>query len=192
MEQKYFRDNKRIFQVLVNKFHYLDNTYNSDEMKKISNVYSYGDNQKVTEDTFNAFLDMWNAAKKENLTLIINSSFRSYEDQDEIYKTYYNLYGESYVKKYTAKPGFSEHQTGLSLDIASAKSDIFENSKEFKWMKENAYKYGYILRFPKTKAEITGFRYEAWHYRYVGKDIAKYMYENNLTFDEYYAIFLDK
>ena len=59
-------------------------------------------------------------------------------------------------------------------------------------MKENAYKYGFVLRFPKNKVDITGFKYEAWHYRYVGKDIAKYMYDNDLTFDEYYARFLDK
>ena len=77
------------------------------------------------------------------------------------------------------------------MDVASANSNIFEESKEFTWMFENAYKYGFVLRFPKGKENITGFQYEAWHYRYVGKDIATYMYENDLTFDEYYARFID-
>ena len=178
--------------ILVNKFHSLDNTYGSDEMVPISNRYSYGEDQKVTEDTFNAFLNMWAAAKEENLTLIINSSFRSFEDQDEIYNEYKSTRGEEAADKIAARPGFSEHQTGMAIDIQTygSRAATFEEFEEFKWLKDNAYKYGFILRYPKDKEYITGYDYESWHYRYVGVKVASYIHENNITFDEYYAYFL--
>ena len=162
-------------------------------MIKVSNNYSYGDDQMLTEDTFNAFLNMWNAAKKENLNLIINSSFRSYEDQEEVYNYYKSTLGEDDANKRAAKPGFSEHQTGMAIDIQTygSRASTFEDFDEFKWLSKNAYKYGFILRYPKDKEYLTGYEYESWHYRYVGKEAAKYIHENNITFDEYYAYFLD-
>ena len=116
----------------------------------------------------------------------------SYQEQIEVEKLYLRDYGQSYVDKFVAKPGYSEHQTGLALDIGSRKSNIFLSSREYQWMQENAYKYGFIYRFSKKYENITGFRSEAWHYRYVGKKIAKYIYENDITLEEYYAMFLDK
>ena len=94
---------------------------------------------------------------------------------------------------YSARPGYSEHQTGLVIDIDNYNDDYenFDKTKEFEWMNNNSYKYGFILRYPKGKTDITGYDYESWHYRYVGKEIAKYIYENNITFDEYYAKFID-
>ena len=179
--------------MITNKHYNLDNTYNSDNMVNISKQYSYGTNQKVTSETFNAFLNMFNAAKKENLTLIINSSFRSYEDQDEIYNYYKDLKGEDYANTIAAKPGFSEHQTGLSIDIQTygSTASTFEEFDEFKWLSDNAHKYGFILRYPKDKEYLTGYTYESWHYRYVGIEAATYIYENNITFDEYYAYFVE-
>ena len=180
--------------MLTNKFYSLDNTYNSDNMVSVSNNYSYGENQMLTEDTFNAFLNMWNAAKKENLNLIINSSYRSYEDQEEVYKYYKSTLGEEAADKRAARPGFSEHQTGMAIDIQTygSKTSTFEEFDEFKWLSKNAYKYGFILRYPKDKEYLTGYEYESWHYRYVGKEAAKYIHENNITFDEYYAYFIEK
>ena len=179
--------------MLKNKFYSLDNTYNSDNMKKVSNQYSYGENQMVTEDTYDAFLSMFNAAKKEDLTLIINSSFRSYEEQEEVYNDYKNTRGEEYADSIAAHPGFSEHQTGMAIDIQTygSKASTFEEFDEFKWLQENAHKYGFILRYPKGKEYITGYAYESWHYRYVGIEAATYIHENDITFDEYYAYFLD-
>ena len=95
------------------------------------------------------------------------------------------------MDNYVAKAGFSEHQTGMSIDIASADTDVFLESDEYDWLMENAYLYGFILRYPKSKEEITGYKCEAWHYRYVGKKIAKYIHDNNITYDEYYIEFLD-
>ena len=180
--------------MLTNKFYSLDNTYNSDNMVKVSKQYSYGENQMVTQSTFDAFLSMFNDAKKENLTLIINSSFRSYEDQEEIYKFYKDTRGEKEANKIAAKAGFSEHQTGMAIDIQTfgSTAKTFEEFDEFKWLQDNAHKYGFILRYPKDKEYLTGYEYESWHYRYVGIEAATYIYENNITFDEYYAYFVEK
>jgi len=179
--------------ILVNKFYYLDNTYNSDSMVNVSNQHSYGKDQKLTNETYNAFINMFKAAKSENLTLIINSSYRSYEEQKEIYDYYNTLKGENYANKIAARPGHSEHQTGMSIDIQTYGSNIdtFEEFDEFKWLKDNAHKYGFILRYPKGKEYLTGYEYESWHYRYVGIDVATYIYQNNITFDEYYAYFIN-
>lgn len=180
--------------MLTNKFYSLDNTYNSDNMVKVSKQYSYGDNQMLTQATFDAFLSMFNDAKKEDLTLIINSSFRSYEDQEEIYNFYKDTRGEIEANKIAAKAGFSEHQTGMSIDIQTfgSSAKTFEEFDEFKWLQDNAHKYGFILRYPKDKEYLTGYEYESWHYRYVGIEAATYIYENNITFDEYYAYFIEK
>ena len=179
--------------MLTNKFYYLDNSYTNENMVKISKQYSYGNNQMLTSDTYNAFLKMFNAAKSENLTLIINSSFRSFEDQEEIYNDLQNSRGIEYANKIAAKAGYSEHQTGMAIDIQTygSTSSTFENYDEFKWLQNNSYKYGFILRYPKDKEHLTGYKYESWHYRYVGVDIATYIHENNITFDEYYAFFID-
>jgi D-alanyl-D-alanine carboxypeptidase len=112
--------------------------------------------------------------------------------QLDIINTYRNLYGENYVKRYVALEGHSEHQTGLAFDVGSTSANVFANSDEYKWMLDNAHKYGFILRFSKKGETITGFREEPWHYRFVGKKTATYIYENNLTLEEYYAMVLDK
>ena len=180
--------------MLTNKFNYLDSSYNDENMVKVSKIHSFGENQMLTSETYEAFKEMFNAAKSENLNLIINSSFRSYEEQESVYNLYKNSKGEEEADKIAAKPGFSEHQTGLSIDIQTYGSSqkTFEEFDEFKWLQENAYKYGFILRYPKDKEYITGYQYESWHYRYVGKEVAQYIHDNNITFDEYYAYFIER
>ncbi|MBQ9318044.1 MAG: M15 family metallopeptidase [Bacilli bacterium] len=180
--------------LLTNKFYQLQSDYEPNDLKDISNIYSYGENQKLRNDAFNAFIQMFKDAKKENITLIINSSYRSYQEQEKIYNKYVARYGEEEAKKKAAKPGHSEHQTGLAADIQTYNSnqDNFEETDAFRWLQNNAYKYGFILRYPKDKEYLTGYSYESWHYRYVGLEIAQYIHENNITFDEYYAFFLEK
>lgn len=177
--------------MLVNKHYKLDEDFVPDDLVEFDQEYCNDDVQEGNREAVVAFKNMYEAAKKEGLGLVINSSYRSYQDQENICNTFKDLYGEGYVTKYVALPGFSEHQTGLAFDIGSTSSKIFAESKEYEWMKENAYKYGFILRFTKANAYITGFRSEPWHYRYVGKKIAKYIYENDISFEEYYAEFLD-
>jgi len=178
--------------LLVNKFYYLEDTYNSEKMVSVSKQHCYGE-QFLTQDTYNAFKEMFKAAKKEDLTLIINSSYRSYEDQKEIYDNLKSSKGDNYADKIAARPGHSEHQTGMSIDIQTygSTSATFEEFEEFKWLQENAYKYGFILRYPKDKEYLTGYEYESWHYRYVGIETSTYIYENNITLDEYYAYFVN-
>ena len=178
--------------VLVNKHRQLSSKYVPDDLVTIDEEYVKADGEiEIERNVAKAFYDMAEDASKEGLELMVSSGYRSYEDQEEITNTYLELYGQNYVDNYVAKPGFSEHQTAMSLDIASKSVNTFVNSDEYVWMMDNAYKYGFILRYPKSKEDITGYKCEAWHYRYVGKKIAKYIKENNITYDEYYVMFLD-
>lgn len=179
-------------QVLVNKHRQLSSKYVPSDLVKFDSEYVKGKDDVLADRTVvTAFKQMATAAKEEGLDILVNSGYRSYQDQEEVVNTYLDLYGEKYVNNYVAKAGYSEHQTGMSLDVASGTESVFVNSDEYSWMMDNAYKYGFILRYPKSKEEITGYKCEAWHYRYVGKEIAKYIKENNITYDEYYIMFLD-
>ena len=181
--------------LLVNKHYLLDKDYIPDDLVNVSQNYAWGEvgSQKVREVAYNAFLDMWNAANEEGYYLMINSSYRSYEDQEIVYNNYKNSSGERFADSIAARPGSSEHQTGLALDIFSktnTNKNTFSQTDEAKWLKENAHNFGFILRYPEDKVDITGYSFESWHYRYVGKDIATYIYENDITYEEYYAYFL--
>ena len=178
--------------MLVNKHRYLDEKFEPKDLMTIPSEYASEDDLQSSRIAFNAFKKMSAAAKSEGYEIVINSAYRSYQDQADIGEYYLKWYGQSYVDKYVAKPGYSEHQTGLAYDIGSRKVNVFANSKEYQWMQDNAYKYGFIERFTKRYENITGFRMEPWHYRYVGEDIAKYIHDNNISFEEYYAVYLDK
>ena len=178
--------------VLVNKHRQLSSEYVPDDLVTINEEYVKADEEiEIERNVAKAFYDMAEAASKDGMELMVSSGYRSYKDQEEITNTYLELYGQNYVDNYVAKPGFSEHQTAMSLDIASKSVNTFVNSDEYTWMMDNAYKYGFILRYPRSKEDITGYKCEAWHYRYVGKKIAKYIKDNNITYDEYYVMFLD-
>lgn len=185
-------DTSKDILMLVNKYNYLSKDFAPQNIVEVKNWYCYGD-ASLREDAYDAFIEMFNAAKKDDVTLIINSGYRDYQDQDDTYQEFYDIYGKNEVDKLAAKPGYSEHQTGLSMDITSydetADTD-FEDTAEFKWLQQNAYKYGFILRYPKGKEKITGYAYEAWHYRYVGLEAASKINELDITFDEYYEYFV--
>lgn len=177
--------------MLVNKHRSLIKDFEPDDLVSIDEEYAADDTQAGSRIAVNAFIEMYKDAQKEGYDLVINSSYRSYQDQEEVCNTYRDLYGDNYVTNYVAMPGFSEHQTGLSFDIGSKDTNVFAESDEYTWIQENAHKYGFIQRFPEEYEAVTGFRAEPWHYRYVGKKIASYIYENNISFEEYYALFLD-
>ena len=178
--------------MLVNKYHNLTKEYLPNDLVKIKNYYAYGDNE-IKKEVYESFLKMWNDAKEENLSLIITSAYRDYSYQEKLWNSYSNSKGENWADSVAARAGFSEHQTGLALDIVTYGSTMnnFENSDEFKWLSKNAYKYGFILRYPKGKEDITGYSYESWHYRYVGKEVAKIIHDEEITFDEYYAYYIE-
>jgi LAS superfamily LD-carboxypeptidase LdcB len=138
---------------------------------------------------------MRNVAKNEKgYNIVISSSYREYADQKELYDRRKKDKGEKEADKFAARPGHSEHQLGLAidLDLYGKTYEKFEDTEEYAWLLENCYKYGFILRYPKDKEDITGYSFESWHYRYVGKEVAKYIHENNITFDEYYEYYLNK
>lgn len=115
------------------------------------------------------------------------SGYRSYKTQEALYNKYVKKDGEETANTYSAKPGFSEHQTGLSFDIGSV-SRSFDGTTEAKWIEENAHLYGFIVRYPKGKTDITGYIYEPWHVRYLGKEIASKVKQSGLTLEEYLGL----
>ena len=179
--------------MLVNKHRHLSEDFEPNDLVEASLDYASEREIFLSRLAYNAFKNMSAAATKEGYGIVINSAYRSYQDQQDISDLYFRYYGQEYVDKYIAKPGYSEHQTGLAIDVGSRSVSVFANSKENTWMLDNAYKYGFIQRYSKRDENLTGFRYEAWHYRYVGKEIAKYCHEhNNMSLEEYFVIFLDK
>lgn len=178
--------------ILVNKYNVLDENYKPDDLKKVNSNYSYWG--ELREEAADAFLTMAKAASKEGLKLINTSPFRSYELQTKLYEGYSKRDGKAAADRYSARPGFSEHQTGLATDIVTPTSTLntFKDTKEFAWMQENSYKYGFILRYGKDMEYITGYNYEPWHYRYVGLEAAKIIYEEELTLEEYYYYYVKK
>lgn len=196
-EVEYETDTSLDTQMLVNKYYLLSSDYAPDDLVNVPQTYSWGElgSQRVREVAYNAFLDMWHAAEQEGYYLMINSSYRSYQDQEAVYNNYKSSSGQKYADSIAARPGSSEHQTGLAIDIFSKTNtnrNSFTDSPEAKWLEDNAHKYGFILRYPEDKVDITGYNYESWHYRYVGEDIATYIYEHDITFEEYYAYFIEK
>lgn len=179
--------------MLVNKYHHLDSEFEPDDLVLISPEYTDGDGDYyANKEAYNALIQMLKSAEVDGMQMQVNSAYRSYQNQLDIIEYYRKWYGDNYVNNYVSKAGYSEHQTGLSFDIGSKRKNIFAESEEYNWIMENCYKFGFIRRFTKKTEGITGFRSEPWHYRYVGKEIAKYIYENNITFEEYYVMFLDK
>lgn len=178
--------------ILVNKYNALNKDFSFDDLVNVSIQHCYG-SQKLRKEAYDKFKEMFKAAKEEDLTIIINSSYRDYAYQEKLWNRYSNTNGEEWADKFAARKGHSEHQTGLAIDVTTynvKNQDDFELTDEFKWLDVNAYKYGFILRYPKDKENITGYSYEPWHYRYVGVDIATQVYELGLTYDEYYAYYL--
>lgn len=194
LDKEYYKDANIITnfdeKILANKYNKLDEKFEPSNIQKIKSECSI-DTEYLSSVAKEAFEKMCDEAKKDKKYILANSAYRSYKDQQSVYNTYLKLYGQTYVNNYVASPGFSEHQTGLAVDVAAKGYNIFKTSPEYKWMIENAYKYGFILRYPKGKEKITGFKAEAWHFRYVGLEAAKYIQENNITYDEYYVMFVD-
>lgn len=183
--------------MLVNKYYKLDEGYVPEDLVTISQKYAWGDKgaHKIRSVAYEAFLDMWNAANVDGFYLMVNSSYRTYEEQDKIYTRYKNNYGQKYADDYAARPGHSEHQTGLTLDLFSktnSNKKEFTGSEEEKWLQNNAYKYGFIQRYPEDKIKITGYDHESWHFRYIGVDAATICHDNDLTYEEYYAYYIEK
>lgn len=178
--------------LLVNKKYSIDSSYKPSDLvmpKATYNNYSLSMKQPLRKDAANALENMFLAAAKDGIILKGISGYRSYDYQVSVFNSSKERNGIEHAEKYVAKPGHSEHQTGLAVDVLSNEysnlNDGFENTKTFKWLKDNMTKFGFILRYPKGKENITGYNYEPWHLRYVGKDVAKEINSQNITLEEY-------
>lgn len=144
---------------------------------------------KVVDYVKDAFLSLSSDAKAIGLNIYASSGYRSYSNQKYIYENYVSMDGKENADRYSARAGYSEHQTGLAIDVNTIDMS-FDNTSESVWLRENAYKYGFIIRYPKGKEEITGYMYEPWHIRYVGKELSNKLYKDGsyITLEEYYGI----
>lgn len=133
------------------------------------------------------------AARDQGLSVFLSSGYRSYYEQEYLFNRKAQQYGVDEAAKIVSRPGTSEHQTGLACDITDqyyeVKTESLEETALYQWMSKHCYEYGFIVRYPKDKEEITGIIYEPWHFRYVGKEAAKYMYDHNLCLEEFVALY---
>ena len=175
---------KNEYTVLVNKFHSL-NDYEPNDLKSLS----YDEKYKLREEAANCFEEMMSAAALDSVFLRPYSAYRSFAYQNSLYNTYVEKDGKEKADTYSARPGHSEHQTGLAVDVWSEGCNSL-NENDAKWLKEHSFQYGFIVRYTKENKEITGYIEEPWHLRYLGKEIATDVVEKNLTFDEYYDLYI--
>ena len=144
-------------------------------------------NPGVNAEAKAAFDRMQADAAAEDLNIYISSGFRSYDYQAGLYQRYVDKDGRAEADRYSARAGHSEHQTGLAFDLNSI-DESFANTKEGKWVNQNCYKYGFIIRYPSDKEDITGYKWEPWHIRYLGDETAKAVYDSGLCLEEYLGI----
>ena len=165
-------------------FTYVDGVLVVNKTYSLPADYYPGD---LTAECDTAYMTMKAAAAEEGLHLYISSGFRSYDTQDVIYNRYVANDGRANADRYSARPGHSEHQTGLAIDLNGV-LDSFGETAEGKWVAAHAHEYGFILRYPKGKEPQTGYMYEPWHIRYVGVEVATAIFESGLCLEEYYGI----
>ena len=181
------------YDMLVNGYYKLEKDYIPKNLVEISNMYCFT-KMYAEKEAYEAYKKMYKDALDDGIRFLITSAYRSYDYQEKVFNDHTKRKGLDYAKKFAAVPGYSEHQTGLALDIFTYGSTMatFETTKGYKWLKENSYKYGFILRFSKELENLLGTTFEAWHYRYVGIDAATKIYNENITFEEYYSYYIEK
>lgn len=174
--------------VVVNRKNRLSSHFEPDWMY-IDAKYAVDSGYRIQKEAAKAFMDLADTAEKEmGKRVYVTSSYRSYESQKRLYDNYVAKHGLEEANRFSAPPGASEHQTGLAIDVVGENRDMwgFGKTDEAKWLHANAHRFGFILRYPEGKESITGYMPEAWHIRYVGKSIAKEIYEKGITLEEYF------
>lgn len=177
--------------VLVNKYNKLPAGFKQYNLVNMDRKYTVNDGKQylLASVAYEKFVQMADVARKDGLSLRVISAYRTEDYQRGLYNNKLRATGRVNADNYSARPGHSEHQTGLAVDINTT-SGYFEYTAEFKWLQNHAHEYGYILRYQKGKEWLTGYAYEPWHYRYVGTDAAKIIYEEGITYEEYYAKYI--
>ncbi len=181
------KDKASKLDVIVNKYYKLDKDYEPEDLTVINSKFASG-TQKLRKEAADKFEEMASDMLKENLKIYAGSTYRSYSYQEGLYNRYVKKDGFKEAETYSARAGYSEHQLGLAVDIVNGKWNyLSEGDKEYTWLVNNSYKYGFILRYPHESEYITGYVFEDWHFRYLGIDLATKVYESKLTYDEYIA-----
>lgn len=181
------KDKASKLDVIVNKYYKLDKDYEPEDLTIINSKFASG-TQKLRKEAADKFEEMASDMLKENLKIYAGSTYRSYSYQEGLYNRYVKKDGFKEAETYSARAGYSEHQLGLAVDIVNGKWNyLSEGDKEYTWLINNSYKYGFILRYPHESEYITGYVFEDWHFRYLGIDLATKVYESKLTYDEYIA-----
>ncbi len=181
--------------LMVNKIYMLPDGYVPADLVEPQVAFIFAekvDKRLMRKEAAAALEKMFAAAKEDGIYLAGVSGYRSYETQAGLFDYYVRTQGEETARKYSAEPGHSEHQTGLAMDIsgstgACAADDCFAGTPEAEWLAKHAHEYGFVIRYPKGKEAITGYAYEPWHARYVGKALAQELTSKGLTMEEYYA-----
>ncbi|MBS5113294.1 MAG: M15 family metallopeptidase [Coprobacillus cateniformis] len=191
VNQTYIVNEPESLTLLIKKGFQLPESYIPSDLKDVNiPIAKDCENKQLRKDAAQSLEKMSQAALKENLHLALNSGYRSFQQQKAIYDDYFQKYDAKTAAGLVALPGSSEHQLGLSVDLTSqsvidGKWRFFGDTPEYKWVIENAHHYGFILRYPQNKSNITGTTNEPWHFRYVGLEVAKIIYENNWTLEDY-------
>ena len=178
--------------VLCNKYYYLSSSYVPKDLVSVASKNTRN-GAKLRKEANDAFKRLCAAAEKDGVEIRITTAYRSYSFQKTLYTRYVNTDGKQAADTYSARPGYSEHQTGLSMDLGGKSPsgvwdlNYFDGTKAFDWMQEHAVEYGFILRFPEDKVDVTGYQYEPWHYRYVGEEAAAVIWEEDICLEEYWA-----
>ena len=181
------KDEASKLDVIVNKYYKLDKDYEPEDLTVINSKFASG-TQKLRKEAAGKFEEMASDMLKENLKIYAGSTYRSYSYQEGLYNRYVKKDGFKEAETYSARAGYSEHQLGLAVDIVNGKWNyLSEGDKEYTWLVNNSYKYGFILRYPHESEYITGYVFEDWHFRYLGIDLATKVHESKLTYDEYIA-----
>ena len=179
--------------VLVNKTHPMTREYVAPDLVTVEHCdpnVGNADTKKMRKVAADAIEELIAGAKADGYDIVMRTGYRSYDYQDYLFNSYAANYGEAEANTYSARPGQSEHQTGWCCDVGRLGYGLnsFDNTAEAAWVADNCWKYGFILRYPANKTDITGYIYESWHIRYVGLEAAKYIYDNQLTLEEYLGI----
>ncbi|MFA5301179.1 MAG: M15 family metallopeptidase [Bacteroidales bacterium] len=173
--------------ILVNKNHKFPEGYRPGDLIPIDEAYNRGAMNLLRKEAASAFANMCRRAARDSITLWNRSAYRSDTVQRELFENAVRRSGLTNAEQFSARPGHSEHQSGLTTDINSVHYS-FGNTPESAWLKKHAHRFGFIERYPPGKEHITGYRYEPWHYRYVGKKAATYIYQHKITLEEYHEI----
>lgn len=179
------------FLLFVNKENSLPDDFITENLASIDGSLSSNQGISVNEVVLEKYLEMRADALEEDVHIVICSAYRSYNTQSIIYNQFLSTRGEEWTNAHSAYPGTSEHQTGLAMDITSAEMGYgldksFEDTKEGVWLRENCAKYGFIIRYPEGKEDITGYTYEPWHIRYIGEEYAKIIMDEGITLEEFF------